>query len=173
MTLDLNHVNIKLQLKELIMNENVYKGDLLTSTAEIIAHQVNASGGFGSGVAGAVKNKYPRVAEQYHKACEKGLMKLGMCQIVKTNPNSDDNRLVANLCGQERYGYDGQRYTNYEGIFVALEKLSLYCKEHGIKSVAFPWKMSSDRGGADWQVICSMIEAVFKDLDITVEYWKL
>ena len=130
MTLDLNHVNIKLQLKELIMNENVYKGDLLTSTAEIIAHQVNASGGFGSGVAGAVKNKYPRVAEQYHKACEKGLMKLGMCQIVKTNPNSDDNRLVANLCGQERYGYDGQRYTNYEGIFVALEKLSLSQRDY-------------------------------------------
>lgn len=52
MTLDLNHVNIKLQLKELIMNENVYKGDLLTSTAEIIAHQVNASGGFGWGLQG-------------------------------------------------------------------------------------------------------------------------
>lgn len=154
------------------MKEIVYKGDLMDSSADIIAHQVNASGGFGSGVAKAVKERYPRVAEQYHKAVEKQLLKLGMCQIVKTNPGSDDNRLIANLCGQERYGYDGKRYTNYEGIYIALEKLASYCKEHGIKSVAFPWKMSSDRGGADWQVICSMIEAVFKDLDITVEYWK-
>lgn len=155
------------------MKEIVCNGDLLTSTADIIAHQTNASDGFGSGVAGAIKERFPRVAEQYHKACKKGLMKLGMCQIVKTNPNGEDNRLVANLCGQEKYGYDRQRYTNYEGIYVALEKLGTYCRENEIKSVAFPWKMSSDRGGADWMVICAMIEAVFKDIDIIVEYWKL
>lgn len=156
------------------MREINYTGNLLDSTADIIAHQVNASGGFGSGVAKAVKEHFPRVAEQYYKAVEKGLMKLGMCQIVKTNPNSENNRLVANLCGQERYGYDGKRYTNYEGIYVALEKLAAYCKEHEIKSVAFPWRMSSDRGGANWMVICSMIEAVFADNDdMVVEYWKL
>lgn len=100
-------------------------------------------------------------------------MKLGMCQVVKTNPGGEDNRLVANLCGQEKYGYDKQRYTNYEGIYVALEKLANYCKQNNLKSVAFPWKMSSDRGGADWMVICSMIEAAFKDIDIIIEYWKL
>ena len=34
--------------------------------------------------------------------------------------------------------------------------------------------MSSDRGGADWMVIVSMIESVFKgNDDITIEYWKL
>lgn len=155
------------------MKEINHKGDLMTSTADIIAHQVNASGGFGSGVAKSVKERFPRVAEQYHKAVEKGLMKLGSCQVVKTNPNQSDNRLIANLCGQERYGYDGQRYTNYEGIYVALEKLAQYCREHNLKSVAFPWKMSSDRGGADWMVICAMIEAAFKDMDVTIEYWKL
>ena len=156
------------------MREINYTGNLLDSTADIIVHQVNASGGFGSGVAKAVKERFPRVAEQYYKAVERGLMKLGMCQIVKTNPNSENNRLVANLCGQERYGYDGKRYTNYEGIYVALEKLAAYCKEHEIKSVAFPWRMSSDRGGANWMVICSMIEAVFADNDDMVfEYWKL
>lgn len=156
------------------MKEINHKGDLMASTADIIAHQVNASGGFGSGVAKAVKDRFPRVAEQYHKAVERGLMKLGCCQVVKTNPHQSDNRLVANLCGQERYGYDGKRYTNYEGIYVALEKLAQYCKENNIKSVAFPWHMSSDRGGADWMVICTMIEAVFRDNeDITIEYWRL
>ena len=59
-------------------------------------------------------------------------MKLGMCQVVKTNPGKEDNRLVANLCGQETYGYDGKRYTNYEGIYVALEKLAKYCAEKDI-----------------------------------------
>lgn len=156
------------------MKEVNYKGDLMNSTADIIAHQVNAIGGFGSGVAKAVKERYPRVCEQYKNAVDKGLMKLGMCQVVKTNPGKEDNRLVANLCGQETYGYDGKRYTNYEGIYVALEKLAKYCAEKDIKSVAFPWNMSSDRGGADWMVIVSMIESVFKgNDDITIEYWKL
>lgn len=154
------------------MVEINYNGNLLDSTADIIAHQTNCQGSMGSGVAKAIKEKYPRVYEQYRKAYEKGLLKLGMCQVVKTNPNGGDNRLVANLCGQDTYGY-GERQTNYEGIYVALEKLANYCKENNLSSVAFPWKMSSDRGGADWMVICAMIEAAFKDLDITIEYWKL
>lgn len=154
------------------MVEINYNGNLLDSTADIIAHQTNCQGSMGSGVAKAIKEKYPRVYEQYRKAYEKGLLKLGMCQVVKTNPNGEDNRLVANLCGQDRYGYD-KRHTDYEGIYVALEKLANYCKENSLSSVAFPWKMSSDRGGADWMVICAMIEAAFKDTDITIEYWKL
>jgi hypothetical protein len=40
------------------------------------------------------------------------------------------------------------------------------------KSVAFPYKMSSDRGGADWNVVLAMIESVFKNTDITIEIWK-
>ena len=154
------------------MVEINYNGNLLDSAADIIAHQTNCQGSMGSGVAKAIKEKYPRVYEQYRKAYEKGLLKLGMCQVVKTNPNGEDNRLVANLCGQDRYGRD-KRHTDYEGIYVALEKLANYCKENNLSSVAFPWKMSSDRGGADWMVICAMIEAAFKDTNITIEYWKL
>lgn len=155
------------------MKEMNFNGNLLDSTADVIAHQTNCQGKMGSGVAKAIKDRYPRVYEQYHKAYEMGLTKLGMCQIVKTNPNGEDNRLVANLFGQDNYGYDAQRYTNYESIYVALEKLAQYCREHNLKSVAFPWNMCSDRGGADWMVICAMIEAAFKNMDITIEYWRL
>lgn len=156
-----------------MVKEIVYNGNLLDSSADIIAHQTNCQGKMGSGVAKAIKEKYPRVYEQYIKAYTMGLTKLGMCQVVKTNPSGDGNRLIANLFGQEDYGYDTQRYTNYEGIYVALEKLAQYCRENNLTSVAFPWHMSSDRGGADWMVICTMIEAAFKNMDITIEYWKL
>lgn len=46
-------------------------------------------------------------------------------------------------------------------------------QERNCKSVAIPYKMSSDRGGADWNVILAMIESVFKDTDITIEIWQL
>jgi O-acetyl-ADP-ribose deacetylase (regulator of RNase III) len=149
-----------------------YNGDLLMSKADIIAHQTNCLGVMGSGVAFSIKTQHPRVFEQYRKAYTNGLLKLGMCQVVHTNPHQDGDRLVANLCGQEAFGGD-KRHTSYEGIDVALEKLASYCNQHGLKSVAFPYKMSSDRGGADWNIIKAMIESVFKDMDITVEYWKL
>jgi hypothetical protein len=42
-----------------------------------------------------------------------------------------------------------------------------------IKSVAFPYKIGSDRGGADWNVILSMINSVFENTDITVKVYKL
>ena len=153
------------------MTEKTIKGNLFNSEATIICHQVNASSAMGSGVAKQVRELYPRVYKQYMNACEKGLMKLGMCQVVEKEKGS--GRYIANLCGQENFGYNGIRYTNYESIYVALEKLAKYCEEHNIESVAFPWKMSCDRGGADWLIIVSMIETVFKENEkIIVEYWK-
>lgn len=155
------------------MKEIIYKGNLVDSSAEIICHQCNCYGGFGAGVAKTIRDTYPRVYEQYKKAVENKLIKLGMCQIVKTHPGFNDNRLVANLFGQETYGSEKKRYTNYEGIYVALEKLASYCQEHKIKSVAFPWKMSCGLAGAEWLVINTMIETVFKNNeDIIIEYWR-
>ena len=55
------------------MKEINYNGNLLDSSADIIAHQTNCSGSMNSGVAKAIKEKYPRVYEQYMKAYEKGL----------------------------------------------------------------------------------------------------
>ena len=40
-------------------------------------------------------------------------------------------------------------------------------------SIAFPNKMSSDRGGADWNIILSMIVSVFRNTNVTIEIWEL
>lgn len=150
-----------------------FDGDIFNSNADVIAHQVNALGGFGSGIAKTIKEKFPRVCEQYKKAIAEGSLKLGMCQVVRTNPNNEDNRLIANLCGQYSFGREEKRYTNYEAIYNALDKLSQYCVSNNIKSVAFPYKMSCGLAKADWNVILAMIESNFKNTEIIVEIWKL
>lgn len=153
------------------MKEIVIEGNIFNSGATIISHQVNNQAVMGSGVAKQVKDLYPRVFEKYYNACQKGLMKLGSCQVVDTDGTK--KQFIANLCGQDLYGYDGKRYTSYDAIYTALEKLAKYCVDNNIKSIAFPWGMSSDRGGADWNIIITMIESVFKNNEeITVEYWK-
>ena len=70
-----------------------YNGDLLDSTAGIIAHQVNARGVMGSGVALAIKTKYPEVFKSYREFFETGNLKLGKVDFAKTN----DGKIVANI----------------------------------------------------------------------------
>lgn len=151
--------------------EIIYKdGNLLDAQTDVIAHQVNCQGVMGSGVAKQIRDKWPDIfiqyshyVELYEKDC------LGSCQMVQINKS----QFIANLFGQRYYGRENLRYTSYDGIYDALAKLQVYMSTRSCKSVAFPYKMSSDRGGADWDIILAMIKSVFKDTDITIEIWEL
>lgn len=161
--------------------EIIYKdGNLLDAQTDVIAHQVNCQGVMGSGIAKQIKEKWPNVFkayEEYLRLCDwdkpfyANSSALGKCLMVNILSNS--TKCIANLFGQQSYGTDGKRYTNYDSIYNALTNLSVKMIDNGIKSVAFPYKMSSDRGGADWDVILAMIKSVFKDTDIIIEIWKL
>ena len=48
--------------------------------------------------------------------------------------------------------------------------MSDFCEKNDINKIALPYKIGSDRGGgADWNVIYSMIESVFAKTNIMVE----
>lgn len=149
----------------------IYKtGNLLNAQTNVIAHQVNCQGVMGSGVAKQIKEKWSDVFKQYDyhvRMCEKSC--LGDCQMVQINKS----QFVANLFGQRYYGRENLRYTSYDGIHDALAKLQVYMNNRNCNSVAFPYKMSSDRGGADWDIILAMIESIFKNTNITIEIWQL
>ena len=150
--------------------EIIYKeGNLLDAQTDVIAHQVNCQGVMGSGVAKQIKEKWPDVFKQYDyhvRMLDHNV--LGDCQLVQIK----ENKFVANLFGQRYYGRENLRYTSYDGIYDALVKLQVYMNTRGCKSIAIPYKMSSDRGGADWNVILAMIKSVFKNTDIIIEIWK-
>lgn len=150
--------------------EVIYKiGNLLNAQTDVIAHQVNCQGVMGSGVAKQIKEKWPDVFKQYDyhvRMLDHNV--LGDCQLVQIK----ENKFVANLFGQRYYGRENLRYTSYDGIYDALVKLLVQMNLRNSKSISFPYKMSSDRGGADWNVILAMIESVFKDTDIAIEIWK-
>lgn len=152
----------------------VYKtGNLLDAQTDVIAHQVNCQGVMGSGVAKQIREKWANVYTAYRAEYDlfTDLNKplLGNCQLVQVN----DNQCVANLFGQDKYGYDGKRYTSYDGIYDALVSLAFQMENNNMNSVAFPYHMSSDRGGADWIIISTMITSVFKHTDVQIEIWKL
>lgn len=136
-------------------------GDLLDAKENLICHQVNTNGRMGSGVAKQIKKKWFEVFEAYECLCEavpnhESIM--GHAHVVRIN----ENQSVVNLFGQKNYGRDGKRYTDYEALYTALEEVARIARHKNL-SVAFPYKMSSDLGGGDWNIVYAMIESVFKN----------
>ena len=144
-------------------------GDLLNSKAELLLQQVNCQGVMGSGVAKAIRDKWPVVFDKYKEMCDDWSGLLGSVLPVQVN----DTQKVMNLFAQNNFGYDGERYTSYDAIDTCLQKVANYCKLHEVKSIALPYHMSCDRGGANWNIIMEMIAQHFKCLDVEIEIWKL
>lgn len=146
---------------------HIIEGDLFTTKADVICHQVNCQGVMGSGVAKQVKEKYPKAYEKYKAMCddywcsdEENFL-LGIAQIVKI-----DNKNIANLFCQFDYGYNGVRYTDYEAVYKAFTRLNENCPQDF--TFAFPYHFGCDRGGANWDIIFKMMEVVFKDREIFI-----
>ena len=129
------------------------KGDVTNVECDVILHQVNCKGVMGSGVAMAIRQKYPEVYHAYVNLTGSHLGKtellLGAVQTVDTH----DGKTVANLFSQNNYGY-GQLHTNYEAMKTGLAKLNDIAKG---KTIALPYKMGSDRGGGSWDIVYSLI----------------
>ena len=141
----------------------VVKSNLLDATETIIAHQVNCQKKMNSGVAKAIREKYPEVFEEYLNT-EPQLGTVGYISV--------DRRYVANMYSQDMYGYDGKQYTDYEAFRKCCKSIVNECRlsKHMKKefNVAMPYKIASDRGGADWEKIMDILLEEFTDVDLTL-----
>lgn len=138
----------------------VEPGDLTQSFATILAHQVNAKGVMGSGVAKAIRTHYPAAYQAYltHPKLKQREI-LGTCQFVTCG-----SRIIANLFSQFDYGRNPQRvYTDYQALREALVCLKEFAKAHQL-SVAMPFKIGCGLANGDWDgVVLPMIQEVFSD----------
>ena len=148
-----------------------YKGDLLTSKADVICHQTNCLGIMGGGVALQIRRKWPQVYEEYVKYCEqfqdnpeKLLGDVQMCSI-------GNGQYVANIFGQCYCGTD-KRYTDYEALKKGFAEVANWVKSGRVQSVAFPKLFGCGLAGGDWSIVSVMIEDAFKHTDAVVEIWE-
>lgn len=156
------------------------KGNLLTADVQYICHQVNCQGIMNSGIAKSIKNKWPMVYKEYQSwfeyACNKAIenspsewplnssdIMLGHIQVVSI-PN---DKTIINMAAQNDYGYDGNKYTSYDSFWQCLEKISNKIPK-GSK-IGFPKNIGCCRGGANWNVIKTMIaEVLDKDYEVYI-----
>lgn len=145
-------------------------GDVLGMPNGIICQQVNCRGVMGAGIAKQIRDKWPQVYTTYRKEFEKGNLRVGkvlMTRIEKGTWFYGTMPIVANLCGQDRYGRD-KRYTDYIGLRKAMLKLSEWRRSHleltgDLLPIYFPYGMSCSLAGGDWYLVHCMIKNIFPD----------
>ena len=137
-------------------------GNLLDAPVNYICHQVNCQGRMGSGIAKQIRERWPVVYDSYIQVASP--VWLGCIQKVVVDI---PQKTVINMFSQEYYGYDGKRYTSYDAFWSCLGAIRDSVPK-GSK-IGFPYKIGCGLGGANWQVISTMIiEVLGKDYDVYI-----
>lgn len=139
------------------------KGDLLSVKTGIIAHGCNAQGVMGSGVAKAVRAKYPDAYSSYRTFCKNEEDKSRL--VGRTSWYNPNHKLfIANCITQNFFGGDGALYVDYEGLAECM--LHLNYVNAGL-SIHMP-KIGCGLGGGDWNVVSKIIEDKIKSVPVFV-----
>ena len=142
-------------------------GNLLECEEIVIAHGCNCQGVMGSGVALAIRRKWPDIYEDYRKIFEDDLYdpKLGDCI---SDVTEDGTKVILNLLTQESFGTD-RRHVNYAAIVSSLVAYIDDIREDiDSVTIAIP-KIGAGLGGGDWNVIellLTDLEAIYTDIEL-------
>lgn len=134
----------------------IIEKDILTVKEGIIFQCVNCQKKQASGLALAIRNKWPIVYNEYMRYSDiwpNDFQRLGEYQLIKV----EEDLIVANIYGQLNYGYDKQRYVDYSALKNAFRRLATNKEDY----IYFPYLFASDRAGSDWNIVSKMIEFYF------------
>ena len=149
------------------MSVRFFNGDIFTSDAPYLCHQVNCMGRMGSGIAKAIREKYPNVYHDYMTLClfsgKTSKQLLGSVLFSKSG-----NKTIVNMFAQEMYGRDRQ-YTDYSAFRTCLRHIRDNIPVGS--TIAFPNGIGCGLGGGNWEIILPMIEEELAK-DYEIEVWK-
>lgn len=146
-----------------------YKTDnIIFAPEELIIHGCNAQGVMGSGVALAIRNRWPRAYAYYRGAYERNKKKLELGTVIYIADFNPTPKYIGNCITQEYYGRDSSvQYCSYEAIEKCLLEVKNFCLDNNIHAFAMP-KIGCGLGGGKWEVVLKIIEKVFSDTELTV-----
>lgn len=140
------------------------QGDVTEASQRIIGHGCNAQGKMNSGVAKAIRTKFPFAYQEYIKAN----LRLGD-NIVALVGKDQHYKIIVNMVTQEYYGYNGDRYCDYDAIRCCIKDLNEIAKSFGETEIALP-KIGAGLGGGDWNIISKIIEKESKDFKAIIYF---
>lgn len=139
-----------------------------TGEVSAIAHSANCFNTMKSGVAKAIVERWPAVAEADQATNKGDPDKLGTLSFTPVFCDDCEIRPVFNLYGQFTYGREkGMIYTDLKALGNALHQMKLFLDSLQIKRVGLP-KLGAGLGGAKWEDVESYIITELAGLDVTI-----
>jgi O-acetyl-ADP-ribose deacetylase (regulator of RNase III) len=133
--------------------------DVTKVTRGVVAHGCNCQGVMGSGVARAIRDKWPVVFRRYHEFVRgfketegetKGMLGIAQTLNVGNEFVADINTLfVSNMFTQDKYGADGKVYADPAAIETALDATMAFCR--GADLPLYMPKVGCGLGGLNWE----------------------
>ena len=141
----------------------LHTGDLLTSTADGIAHGVNCRGFMGSGIAPFFKRRYEGMYDAYRTVCLAGHLHGGEAFIWPMPEVT-----VYNIASQEEPGANATLSFLEHGVRAALTHADRY----GVKTIALP-RIGCGIGGLDWEDVRPLLAGLAAEFECDIEVWTL
>lgn len=141
-----------------------FKCNILNTRVRTIAHGCNAQGVMGSGVALAIRNKYPMAYAAYRHADNGIGLKLGNT-ISWTGPHPQHK--ILHMITQQYYGRDGKRYVSYDALADCFGHLETSDDWDGPREIAIP-RIGCGLGGGDWDIVSKIIDRCAPSIDVYV-----
>ena len=141
--------------------------DITTVDGGIVVHGCNCSGGFGSGVAGAIRKKWPHMYEAF---IENGTGDHLLGTVNTRMPPKGVKTVVLNGYTQLNYGKDGKKYAKPEAISAVLMTACVWAQT--LKEDLYMPKIGAGLGGLDWETevlpIVEMVSSLYTDVNIHI-----
>lgn len=102
----------------------------------------------GSGVARAIRARFPKAYTTYLEVYENHGLTLGQTIFVDCTDRLS-SKWVGNCITQQYYGYDNKQYCDYKAIEACLITVKEFCQINNFNSFAMP-KIGCGLGGGDW-----------------------
>ncbi len=147
--------------------KNIIFGDITTVQHGIVLHGCNNKGVMGSGVAKAIRDKWPRAFTQYEDAYHSRTgLDLGQVIPATITPTL----IILNGVTQDGYGKDGKKYVSYKAIAEVFSVAGRLASQHKL-SLNFPL-IGAGLGGGDWSVISDIIDVTMsKYPEVQINLW--
>lgn len=134
------------------------KGDIFTSTAQVIVNTVNCEGYMGKGLALAFKHRYPTMFATYQQECKTGRLHIGRPTLYKNS-----TPWILNFPTKNKW----RANSKLEYLQKGLEYFVANYKKVGITSIAFP-KLGAQNGKLEWDDVGPLMVKYLSQVDIDV-----
>ena len=145
-------------------------GDILLSKADLIAHGISAQDPFDSGLALALRERWPSLVKDYRHDTRSKAISAGEVWGWTGVQEQGGTRKILNMVTQDTLGQGpGAKPTkaSIENVRKALQNLVKHVRAHEITSVALP-RLATGVGGLEWAEVQPLIAQYLGALGIPV-----